>query len=729
MRSFQNDSRRHTQRPATSKLTLLCALTLAVSACSKETASPTPPPTPPAQVDHERLLQADRHPGNWMAVGRTYDEQRFSPLTQINDGNVDRLGLAWYYDLGTHRGVEGTPLAIDGVIYSTSAWNITIALDGATGELLWRYDPEVDRERGAVACCDVVSRGLAAWNGKIIIATIDGRLIALDAATGKPVWSQQTFDRSWAYSITGAPRVFDGKVLIGNGGADYGARGYVTAYDAETGEQLWRFYTVPGDPKLGFESPAMEMAAKTWTGEWWKLGGGGTVWDSIVYDPELDLVYIGTGNGAPWVQAYRSPGGGDNLFLASIVALRADTGEYVWHYQQVPGEQWDYTATQPMILANLTIDGEERKVLMQAPKNGFFYVLDRVTGQLISAEKYVPNEWASHIDLKTGRPVIKPHAFYTEEPVLLTPGAAGGHNWNPMAFNPLTGLAYFPAQETWLVYSRDPAFDTSKPRQLRNTSGWGGPMTEKRRELLKIASERERGWLVAWDPVAQKERWRVEYDRPGNGGVLTTAGNLVVQGTSAGMSLAIYRADNGEKLWEMPVQNVPIAGPITYTVNGEQYIAVNAGWGGGAAMREFRAGRNMHRSDARLLAFKLDGKAELPPLPPAQPIAPPPPVTASAEQIRLGGQLYQAHCSNCHGQQAVGGGVIRDLRHMAPGTHKIFKDIVLRGAYMSMGMGNFSESLSEADADAIHAYLIKRANEDWPETQRRNERITKAQGE
>jgi quinohemoprotein ethanol dehydrogenase len=711
--------------PSESSSPFFVAIALvALAACSQQPADVVATPAAqPARITHERLLRADEEPGNWMAVGRDYAEQRFSPLDRINDENVGKLGLAWYYDLDTHRGVEGTPLAIDGVIYGTSAWNITFALDATTGKQLWRYDPQVDRARGSVACCDVVSRGLAAWNGKIIIATIDGRLIALEAATGQPVWSQETIDKSWAYSITGAPRVFNGRVLIGNGGADYGARGYVTAYDADTGKQLWRFYTVPGDPKLGFESPAMEMAAKTWNGEWWRLGGGGTVWDSIVYDPELDLIYIGTGNGAPWVQAYRSPGGGDNLFLASIVALRAQTGEYVWHYQQVPGEQWDYTATQPMILADLSIDGRVRKVLMQAPKNGFFYVLDRTDGSLISAEKYVRNEWASHIDLQTGRPVIKPQAMYGEEPVLLTPGAAGGHNWNPMSYSPLTGLVYFPAQETWLAYSRDPGFDVNKPRQLRNTNGWGGRMTEERARLLKLADERANGWLTAWDPVAQKEKWRIEYGRPGNGGVLTTAGNLLVQGTLPGKSLAIYRADNGHKLWEMPVQNVPIAGPMSFMAGGEQYIAVNAGWGGGAAMREFRSGRNMHRSNARLLAFKLGGKAELPPLPPPQPIARPPSSSATPEQISRGGQLYQAHCSNCHGQQAVAGGVIRDLRHMSPETHRIFKDIVLRGAYIGLGMGNFSESLNDADADAVHAYLIARANEDWPDTERRNRAI------
>jgi quinohemoprotein ethanol dehydrogenase len=365
----------------------------------------------PAAVDAIRLRNAAEDPGNWVTHGRTYDEQRFSTLNQINDANVSRLGLAWYHDLNTHRGVEGTPLVVDGVMYNTSAWNVTMALDARTGKQLWLYDPKVPKPWGRYACCDVVSRGLAVWKGKVIIATLDGRVIALNAKTGKPVWSVLTVDNQWPYTITGAPRVFDGKVVVGNGGADLGVRGYVTAYDADTGKQLWRFFTVPGDPSKGFESPAMEMAAKTWKGEWWKLGGGGTVWDSIVYDPELDLIYLGVGNGSPLVAEYRSPGGGDNLFLCSIVAIKADTGEYVWHYQEVPAEQWDFTATQSMILADLVLDGKPRKVIMQAPKDGFFYVLDRATGELLSAREYAPNYWASHVDLKTGRPVVNPASF------------------------------------------------------------------------------------------------------------------------------------------------------------------------------------------------------------------------------------------------------------------------------------------------------------------------------
>lgn len=663
-----------------------------------------------AGVTAERLRSADADHGNWLMDGRTYSAQRFSPLDLINEENIGELGLAWYYDLDTLRGVEATPLAIDGVLYNISAWNITYAHDAKTGELLWTFDPEVPREWGRYACCEPVSRGLAAWKDSVIIATLDGRLISLDAKTGEPRWSAQTFDQDWPYSITGAPRVFDGVVVVGNGGADLGVRGFVSAYDADDGRFLWKFYLVPGNPADGFENEAMVMAAKTWNGEWWTLGGGGTAWDSIAYDPELRLVYVGTGNGSPIVRHFRSPGGGDNLFLCSIVALDLSSGEYRWHYQQVPGEEWDYTCTQSIIQAELEIDGRERKVLLHAPKNGFFYVLDRATGELISAENFVPVNWATHIDLETGRPVENPEARYGTEPVLVTPGPGGGHNWFPMAFNPITGLAYFPAYEHWMVFARD---ETFTPVKFRSNGGWGGYSGEalaKRMELQAIAAERERAWLTAWDPVRQEEVWQVPLPRHGNGGVLTTAGNLVIEGTTQ-QTLSIFRATNGELLWDMPVQSSPVAGPITYLVDGEQYIAVNAGFGGGAAQIERSTGIARNRASARLLVFKLGGTAELPPLPDAPPVPNPPPLRASEDTVQRGAQVYAQTCAQCHGELAVGG--VKDLRHMSAETHAAFKRIVLEGTLEELGMASFASLLSEQDVEDVHAYLIARANEDW----------------
>ena len=663
-----------------------------------------------ARVDHSRMLAADREPGQWMGPGRTYDEQRFSPLDQIDDGNVAGLGLAWYADLPVDRGVEATPLMIDGVLYNIEPWNVTTAYDAKTGRELWRFDPQVDRDFGRIACCDIVTRGLAAWNGKILIATLDGRLIAIDAHTGTPVWSVQTLDPVWPYTITGAPRVFDGKVLIGNAGAEGAARGYVTAYDAETGEKLWRFYTVPGDPAQPQANPALEWAARTWNGEWWKMGGGGTVWDSIVYDPELDLVYIGTGNGGPWAQRFRSPGGGDNLFLSSIVALNADTGDYVWHYQTTPGDEWDYTATQPMILADLRIEGRLRKVLMQAPKNGFFYVLDRETGKLISAAPFVPMNWATGIDLETGRPQVNPEARYGPVPVIVTPGPGGGHNWNPMAYSPQTGLAYFPVTEMYAAFSVNPDFRPTPGNMSQlGIATTGYELTRK--AAADYAARNNRSWLTAWDPVAQAERWRVPYPMRGSGGVLATAGNLVFQGTVGG-TFAAYRADTGEKLWELPVQQVAIAAPMTYAIDGEQYIAVNVGWGGGLAQSSTVKSLGFPVSGPRLLVFKLGGTAELPPLADAGPeLVRPAETGASPATITQGEALYAQHCSSCHGEQARGG--IKDLRRMTPATHAEFHDIVLRGTRREMGMASFADVLSEEEAAAIHAYLVRRANEDW----------------
>ncbi len=663
-----------------------------------------------ARVDHARMLAADADAGQWMSVGRTYDEQRFSPLAQINDGNVGRLGLAWYADIATTRGMEASPIAIDGVLYNVQPWNVVTAYDGRTGRVLWSYDPQVPLRFGRLACCDIVSRGLAAWQGKIYVATLDGRLIALDAATGKPVWSTLTVDNTKGYTITGAPRVFDGKVLIGNGGAEIGVRGYVSAYDAASGELLWRWHTVPGNPADGFENAAMAMAAKTWTGEWWQSGGGGTVWDSMSYDPELNLVYVGTGNGSPWARKWRSPGGGDNLFLASIVALDATTGEYRWHYQTVPGEEWDYTATQQMILADIAIGGRMRKVLMQAPKNGFFYVLDRETGELISGEKIAPINWASGIDKATGRPVENPAVRYGTRPVMVSPGAGGAHNWNPMAFSPLTGLVYVPVTETYMAYAAAETFDPAK-------GGLGTAFTgfeAERKTIAEYADTHSKGWLSAWDPVAQREVWRGPVEQKGSGGVLATAGNLVFQGT-IGTTFAAYRADTGEKVWEMPVQQVPIAAPIAYMADGEQYIAVNAGWGGGLAHVERSAYTQLFLSKPRLLVFKLGGAAKLPPLPATSMVvpelSPPPPLTAPTDVVARGERLYAANCALCHGAAARGG--VKDLRHMAPATHDAFLAIVLEGKLAANGMASFADVLTREDAEAIHHYLIARANADW----------------
>ena len=650
----------------------------------------------------------------WPSVGNGWSEQRYSPLIQINDRNAGRLGLAWYAELNTYRGVEATPLVIGRVLYNVSAWNIVTAYDATNGKVLWSYDPRVPVSWARITCCGPVSRGLAAWHGKIIMATIDGRLISLDAKTGKPGWSTDTLEKGQPLSITGAPRIADGKVVIGNSGGDLGARGYISAYDADTGKPAWKFYIVPGDPARpdGVASDSvMPMAAKTWHGEWWKTGGGGNDWDAIVYDPSQHLVIFGTGNGSPHVQKFRSPGGGDNLFLCSIVAVDARTGRYRWHYQEIPGEEWDYDCTAPLIMADLKIGGRQRQVVMHAPKDGFFYVLDRHSGRLISARNYVPNTWASGIDLKTGRPKINANAYVGDKPQLLSPGSGGGHNWNPMSFSPKTGLVYIPAQETYMVASALP--DGQFKFVLgRSTLGYGyANYPELRKDLNAQAVNREKGYLLAWDPVRQTEAFRVPYPHAGSSGTMVTAGNLLIQGTIK-KTLAVYRADNGRKLWEMPIGTVPAGGAATYMIDGRQYIAMNAGWNSAVVQGLDEGGVTFTFAPARLLVFALDAKGvNLPPAPPSTAISPPPDEDQPVAKVQEGAGLYAANCAICHGQSANGG--VKDLRHMTPQTHGEFFDIVLGGKRQTLGMPTFADKLTKDQAEDIHAYLISRAQEDW----------------
>ena len=666
-----------------------------------------------ANVSEDQIVHADIQPGNWLTYGRTYSEQRFSPMQAITDQNANQLGLAWFFDLDTHRGQEATPIVVDGVMYFSTAWSKVFALNAASGALLWSYDPEVPREWGANACCDVVNRGVAAWEGKIYVGTLDGRLIALDAATGKMVWSQLTIDPHWRYTITGAPRIVKGKVVIGNGGAEYGVRGYVSAYDARSGKLVWRFYTVPGDPSKPFEQPILAKAAKTWSGPWWKIGGGGTVWDAIVYDPELDLLYIGVGNGGPWNEKYRSPKGGANLLTCSLVALNPDTGRYVWHYQENAADDWDYDADEQIILADIAIDGKQRKVLLHAPKNGFFYVLDRQTGALISAKPFTFINWATGMDMKTGRPIESPTARYpsVKSPPIV-PGPIGAHSWQPMSYSPLTGLTYIPVNEVGFNYKSEDNFEFKNSALNFGIDMIAAAMPQDPQAKRAILDS-VRGKLVAWNVVQQKQEWAVERPGPWNGGTLATAGNLVFEGTAAGRFEA-YRADNGEKAWSFDAQTGVMAGPVTYSVNGEQYVAVLAGWGGVfplvAGEVSFKSGRV--RNVSRMLAFKLGGKASLPPLPPLEePTLNPPPSTATAAQIHHGEAVYQRFCSGCHGDVAVSGGLLPDLRYLTELDTGQWLGIVRDGAYQSLGMVSFGKEVSQQDVSDIRAYVIFRANE------------------
>ena len=686
-------------------------------------------------IDASRLASIASEPGAWLTSGRDGQQTYFSPLSQINQQNVNQLGFAWAVDMPYDKGLEATPVVVDGVMYVSAHGGSVLAVDAATGEDLWHFKPDIDESFIRKACCGLVNRGVAVWKGQVFVGSLDGFLYALNAATGDVAWSVDTLiDRTRGYTITGAPYLAGDLVVIGNSGAEFDARGYITAYHTDTGNEAWRFFTVPGEPDEGFEHPELEMAAETWDPDsLWEVGLGGTVWDGMAYDPELNLLYVGTGNAAPYPRKLRSPAGGDNLFLASILAINPDTGRLVWHYQTVPGENWDYTATQKMILADLTIEGRQRKVIMQAPKNGFFYVLDRVTGELLSAEPHATVTWASHVDPKTGRPVETGQGEYFEEPKLIFPGAAGAHNWQPMSYNPGTGLVYIPTLESAAIwFMPDTPFEYQRGG-LNMASAYVFPMPGEwgldgalAATLPPIEQLTEgqpdtviRGFLRAWDPVAQKLAWEVETSGQwvgtdfafwNGGGVMSTASDLVFQGRGSGFLYA-FDARTGEELHRIDTGSSIMAAPMTYTVNGVQYVAVAAGLGGGGGQAH-PPGSAAYRygNEGRLLAFRLGG-GDVPLRPEIDRsghgfMRPPRDRTASEATVAEGQALYLKNCAKCHSSLDGRGTGIPDLRRMDAQTHDNFNAIVLKGTLAASGMGSFASLLSESDAEAIRAYLV-----------------------
>lgn len=657
-----------------------------------------------ANVTAERLLNAASEPSQWMTYGGTYDEQRYSRLTQINRDNVKQLGLAWFADYDTNLQQTGTPLYIDGVIYVSTAWSKVYAFDARTGKQLWQYNPKVPGEWAVKVCCGLVNRGIAAWNGKIYVGTLDGRLVAIDAKTGKEAWAKRVIDPNYRYSFTVAPRVVKGKVLLGPSGGEFGVRGYIAAYDAETGEEVWRFYTVPGNPADGFENEALKKAAATWGGEWWKLGGGGTVWDAIVYDSVNDLLFFGTGNGTPWNQRDRDPTGGDNLYLASIIAVEPDTGEYVWHYQTTPADTWDYDATSPMMLANVVLDGKERRVLMQPSKNGFFYMLDPATGELLRATAFTEVNWADGVDMKTGRPRVRKEARYSEgKPFNGLPGAQGAHGWHGNAFDPETGLLYIPTQHAYFPWVEDPKY---APSDVGFNLGIDFAAQFTYYQKNPKAPKDFVGFLQAWDPVAGKTVWRGEINEGPTGGALATAGGLVFQGGGRSQEFRAYDARTGEKLWSMQAQTGVLAPPISYEVDGKQYIAVSVG---GNQTQGYYA-----PNYSRLLVFTLGGTAQLPP-PKEYTERPlqPPPATAPAAVVEAGRARYSQYCAACHGENGqTRGATFPDLtRTPLLHTQEGFDQVVLKGVLEEKGMVSFAHALKPEDTQAIRAFIIARANE------------------
>jgi quinohemoprotein ethanol dehydrogenase len=655
-----------------------------------------------ANVDDARIIENAKTGKEWLSNGLGYSVNRFSPLDQINAANVGKLGLAWSYPLDSIRGVEATPIVVDGIMYVTAPWAIVYAINAKTGEKIWTFDSQSPRDKGYKLCCDVVNRGVAVYKGKVYVGTPDARLIALDAATGKVLWSTNASpENARPYTLTGAPLVAKGKVFIGGGGADYGVRGVLSAFDAETGKLAWRWYTVPGDPSKPFENEAMAKAAATWddTFHYWENGGGGTVWNTLSADPNLNLLYFGTGNAGPWASSIRNPSSRDNLYTSSVVALDIETGEYAWHYQETPGDAWDYDADQDLILTELTIDGQKRDVLLHAAKNGFFYVLDRKTGQFISAKNFVDVNWATSYTAD-GKPNEIPGARGTDKPIETIPGPFGAHNWQSMSFSPKTGFAYIPAQNVPFQMIDDPGWTQGSATigQPMNGIGWN-----LGKQLVTTPPKgKPFGRLMAWDPVHQKAAWTQDYASPWNGGTLATAGDLVFQGTADGRLVA-YNATSGEKLWDAALGNGVVAAPMTYEIEGKQYVSIAVGWGGvfGQSQRS-----TDHASPGTVYTFAIGGDAKFPevaryklgPL-----IAG---VKYDPKDVPAGFGLYVSNCLFCHGVPGVDkGGNIPNLGYVDADSIAKLEDAVFSKEFAELGMPDFTGKLKSDDLEKIKAFI------------------------
>lgn len=658
------------------------------------------------KVTQARVIEEGPAGSNWFVKGGTFRGEHFSPLDDINAETVADLRLAWSLTLDAPDGIAATPIVVDGIAYLSASMSIVYAVDAKTGRLRWCFDPEVRRhfsDNPYLSWTARANRGVAVWDGRVYVATAACELIAIDAATGRQAWSRVTCDTDLGYAITDSPYVGGGRVYVGNAGSESGEknRGYVSAYDADDGRLLWRFYTVPSADRDENVSAAMKMAAGTWSGDALEtFGGGGSSWNEMTYDPESDLLFFGTAGALPYVHAVRSPDGGDNLFTSSVLAVNAATGAYVWHYQTVPEDSWEYNATMNIVLADLTINGKKRDTLLIAPKNGFFYVLDRATGELLSADKYAKANWATHINMETGRPELDPDGEFWNRPEgttsMIWPNMWGAHSWNPMAYHPQLRLAYIPVVDL--------------PSSV--TTGESGDFSD----TMDIVSEvdgvpHSPGKLVAWDPVEQLPRWRVDHRYASNGGVLATGGNLVFQGSGSG-EFSAYRAESGEQLWSVVTGSAINAAPVSYSIDDEQFVLIPVGSGGGMQFvyPEMHADEGT-RGPTRLMAFSLTGSAAMPAVSDELPELPPVPAQTAAEPVVAAGRgLYTDYCGFCHGKNGMAraNSSVPDLRFSGSDVHDAWNGIIIGGARQALGMPAFELSLDEAGA--IQAYILSKAH-------------------
>ena len=707
---------------------------LAATTIVTKTPASSQPATQPAgsgaraNVTQARVLSASDAKNNWLVYGGNFESQHFSPLNAISDKTIGGLGLAWSTDVDSPMGLALEPIVVDGVIYLGLPLDVVEAFDGVTGKMLWRFDPRI-RINGAWRNSyeGRKNRGVAVWNGKVYVGTGDCRIVAINAATGSKVWDTTVCDAEQT-GITEAPRVGNGLIYTGWAGMEYDVRGGVVALDAETGKKAWTFWTAPGDPNKPYETKTNAAIAKTWKGQSWQLAGA-NAWTALTYDPVTNLLFISTSTAGEAAGDFSQiKPSGNLLFANSIVAVNATTGDYVWHYQTAypPDGAEDFH----VLVADMTIGGKPRRIIMTKPRNGVFYTLDARTGKEALAPRGIggtPYPSLKQVSLGT----LETTGYQDAGTPKKLPETGFGGGWFPLSYNAQTGLVYISAYEVKPAANGGgsegangaglEADGLAAELRRQNIGGSAAGAGGQYRDYPVLPH----GKLVAYDPILQKPRWIATLPLELNGSPVSTAGNLVFQGDASGYFTA-YAADTGRMLWSVKTGSAIQATPVTYAVNGEQYVLMPVGLGGG--YRLFGSPASMStledkRGPARLFAFKLGGKAIMPAIEPYIPAVPQPPQqTGTASQIGMGAKVYNKFfCQKCHSPEADGsgawalGGEVPDLRYMPRSVHKQFGEIVLGGTHREQGMPKFSVPIGQpllktvmtpAEAEALHAYVV-----------------------